>query len=132
MKDSNTLHAICRDTLPPVNYLNATSEVLIEFVHDLNSVIGDVSVAYTFDAGPNCFLVFQEKHEHLLKWVLSQTFVDSKDLLFDTEKPKFDNDENLYADLIKRYQSNNAKVIKDFYCTQVGSGPKVVKRPTII
>ena len=131
MKDSNTLHAICRDTLPPVNYLNETSEVLIEFVHDLNSIIGEVSVAYTFDAGPNCFLVFQEKHEHLLKWILSQTFLDSNGLL-NTDKPKFDNDENLYADLIKQYQSKNHKVIKDFYCTEVGSGPKVVKYPTII
>jgi mevalonate pyrophosphate decarboxylase len=33
----------------------------MEFVNNFNNINSDLLVAYTFDAGPNCFLIFEEK-----------------------------------------------------------------------
>jgi len=53
MKDSNTFHACCMDTFPPIFYLNSESMRLIAAVHEYNSGLGRVAIGYTFDAGPN-------------------------------------------------------------------------------
>ncbi len=52
IKFSNNLHAICRSTYPPIEYLNNDSFVIMERVVDFNREYGP-AVAYTFDAGPN-------------------------------------------------------------------------------
>ena len=36
MKDSNSLHACCQDTYPPLCYLNDTSRAIMELVHHIN------------------------------------------------------------------------------------------------
>ena len=56
MKESNQLHAICRDTFPPLQYLNDASHTVIQFVHAYNRYHKTCCLAYTFDAGPNAFL----------------------------------------------------------------------------
>ena len=56
MEESNQLHAICRDTYPPLHYLNDTSLSVIDFVHAFNCAHLSNRLAYTFDAGPNAFL----------------------------------------------------------------------------
>merc|ERR1711976_1133506 len=58
MKDSNMLHAMCLDTFPPIFYLTETSHAIISFVHEFNKIEGSTKLGYTFDAGPNAFLLF--------------------------------------------------------------------------
>lgn len=38
MRDSNSFHAVCRDTFPTINYLNETSEFVIKCVDNLNNL----------------------------------------------------------------------------------------------
>nr|CAG4641100.1 EOG090X0AX4 [Eulimnadia texana] len=56
MRDSNQFHAVCLDTYPPLFYMNATSQAIVEFVHKYNHLQKSTKVAYTFDAGPNAVL----------------------------------------------------------------------------
>jgi diphosphomevalonate decarboxylase len=51
MQDSNSFHATCLDTYPPIFYLNDTSKAIINTVHELNEAAGSLIAAYTFDAG---------------------------------------------------------------------------------
>lgn len=53
MKDSNTFHACCIDTFPPIFYLNSESTSLIAAVHAYNAQMDRIVIGYTFDAGPN-------------------------------------------------------------------------------
>lgn len=56
MKDSNSFHACCLDTFPPISYLTPDSMRIIAKVHEYNSEMGRVAVGYTFDAGPNAVI----------------------------------------------------------------------------
>ena len=56
MKDSNSFHACCLDTFPPIAYLTSESMEIISAVHEYNTKIGRTAVGYTFDAGPNAVI----------------------------------------------------------------------------
>ena len=59
MKDSNSFHAVCRDTFPPITYMNETSDFLVKCVNVLNNQYSkdlNIICGYSFDAGPNCFI----------------------------------------------------------------------------
>lgn len=60
MKESNQLHAVCLDTYPPCVYMTDTSHQISQFVHKYNETIGEITVAYTFDAGPNAWLYIKK------------------------------------------------------------------------
>jgi len=62
MMDSNSFHATCLDTFPPIFYLNDTSRAAIRVVEAINEKAGKIIAAYTFDAGPNCVIYFEEEH----------------------------------------------------------------------
>lgn len=61
--DSNQFHAVCLDTTPPIFYLNDFSKNMINFLHQLDSVL-NYRVAYTFDAGPHAVLLVHKSHTH--------------------------------------------------------------------
>ena len=58
MRDSNGFHACCFDTEPPIRYLNDVSWAAMKIVEAINE--GVVKAAYTFDAGPNAVVYYQE------------------------------------------------------------------------
>lgn len=67
MQDSNSFHACCLDTYPPIFYMNDTSRFIVSLVNAYNEFQSDGSLkaAYTFDAGPNA--VVYTLHEHAAK-----------------------------------------------------------------
>jgi len=61
IKDSNSMHAVCLDTYPPVSYMTDVSRDITRLVHAINQHYKTNKVAYTFDAGPNaCLYVCQQ------------------------------------------------------------------------
>ncbi|KHN93725.1 diphosphomevalonate decarboxylase [Metarhizium album ARSEF 1941] len=61
MRDSNSFHACCADTYPPIFYMNDVSRAAIRAVESINSKAGRTIAAYTFDAGPNCVVYYLEE-----------------------------------------------------------------------
>jgi len=61
MRESNSFHATCLDTDPPIFYLNDVSRAAIRAVEAINLLAGMVVAAYTFDAGPNAVVYYLEK-----------------------------------------------------------------------
>lgn len=62
MRESNSFHATCADTWPPIFYLNDTSRAAIRMVEAINAAEGELIAAYTFDAGPNAVIFFEESN----------------------------------------------------------------------
>lgn len=58
MRDSNSFHATCADTYPPIFYMNDISRAAIRAVESVNEQAGKTIAAYTFDAGPNCVVYY--------------------------------------------------------------------------
>ena len=63
MRDSNSFHACCLDTSPPIFYMNDTSRAAIRAVETINAAAGKPIAAYTFDAGPNAVVYYLEENE---------------------------------------------------------------------
>ncbi|KAI9727134.1 MAG: diphosphomevalonate decarboxylase [Chrysothrix sp. TS-e1954] len=61
MRDSNNFHATCADTWPPVFYLNDTSKAAIRMVEAINIAAEEIVAGYTFDAGPNAVVFFEDR-----------------------------------------------------------------------
>ncbi|KAL8761309.1 MAG: hypothetical protein Q9184_002551 [Pyrenodesmia sp. 2 TL-2023] len=61
MRESNSFHATCLDTDPPIFYLNDVSRAAIKGVEAVNARAGRVVAGYTFDAGPNCVVYYLEE-----------------------------------------------------------------------
>ena len=60
MRDSNSFHATCLDTRPPIFYMNDVSLAAIRAVENLNERVERIAAAYTFDAGPNAVIYYLE------------------------------------------------------------------------
>lgn len=63
MRESNSFHACCADTYPPIFYMNDVSRAAVRAVEKINEVAGATVAAYTFDAGPNCVVYYLAKDE---------------------------------------------------------------------
>lgn len=60
MRESNSFHATCLDTNPPIFYLNDVSRAAIRVVESINQRARRTVAAYTFDAGPNAVIYYLE------------------------------------------------------------------------
>ncbi|OQO02933.1 Diphosphomevalonate decarboxylase [Cryoendolithus antarcticus] len=58
MRDSNSFHATCLDTDPPIFYMNDTSRAAVRVCQAINETAGRTVCAYTFDAGPNAVVYY--------------------------------------------------------------------------
>lgn len=76
MADSNSFHATCLDSSPPIFYLNDTSRAAIRAVESINAAAGKIIAAYTFDAGPNCVVYFEEQHRDAVAAVFNAILPD--------------------------------------------------------
>lgn len=56
MTDSDDLQEICRTTTPKIQYATEDSYAMIRLIRALNAKKGRNIMAYTFDAGANCFM----------------------------------------------------------------------------
>jgi len=66
MRDSNSFHATCLDSWPPIFYMNDISRAAVRLVHDINRVSSKTLCAYTFDAGPNAVIYYLEESSELV------------------------------------------------------------------
>lgn len=64
MQDSNSFHAICLDSWPPIHYLNDVSRAAMNAVETANRKAGKLVAAYTFDAGPNAVIYYLDENTH--------------------------------------------------------------------
>ncbi|SCU77684.1 LANO_0A01002g1_1 [Lachancea nothofagi CBS 11611] len=74
MRDSNSFHATCLDSYPPIFYMNDTSRQIVKLCHQINEFFNKTIVAYTFDAGPNAVLYYLQENETKLMAFIHQVF----------------------------------------------------------
>ncbi|KAJ8607406.1 hypothetical protein CTAYLR_009955 [Chrysophaeum taylorii] len=126
MRDSNSFHATCLDTYPPIFYMNETSRKVVRAVHALNDAFPQAQAAYTFDAGPNA-VVFCKTPEasQMLLALLKEVFPK-----FPVVGPERDRDPpssllppGLVAKVGRsRGTTTSSSVVKLVYLTKVGAG----------
>ncbi|KAK7199260.1 mevalonate-diphosphate decarboxylase [Novymonas esmeraldas] len=61
MTDSDDLQEICRTTEPRIQYATEDSYAMIRLIRAFNAAKGHNVLAYTFDAGANCFMFTLKK-----------------------------------------------------------------------
>lgn len=120
MQDSNSFHAVCLDSYPPIFYLNDTSKKIIKLIHQLNDAEGEIIAAYTFDAGPNAVIYYDEVNEQKVLGVLYKYFhqVQGWNKEWSTTHD-FAVDENIHQGV--------SKVI----LTKIGEGPQVSQQSLV-
>ncbi|GAV49333.1 hypothetical protein ZYGR_0N07400 [Zygosaccharomyces rouxii] len=136
MRDSNSFHATCLDSYPPIFYMNDTSKKIIKLCHAINEFYGKTVVAYTFDAGPNAVLYYLQENEAKLfafiyklfdkvpGWETKFSNQDLQEFLSVYEK---DVSGKLPFELDDEVQNGVSRVI----LTQVGPGPLSTKESLI-
>jgi diphosphomevalonate decarboxylase len=122
IKDSNSFHSVCLDSYPPIFYLNDTSKRIIKLINLLNESAGKLIAAYTFDAGPNAVIYYEQKNEKYVLGMLHKFF----DKLNGWSDEKFNPDdseifESFPLDSLDKeiYSEGVSRII----LTQVGDGP---------
>lgn len=129
MKDSNSFHATCLDSYPPIFYMNDISKRIIKLCHLINDFYNEIVVAYTFDAGPNAVLYYLKENESKLFAFIYKIFgkvpgwepkFSKKDLEGFTSDFTSKVSKNLDFELDDDLYKGVTKVI----LTQVGPGPQ--------
>lgn len=131
MLDSNQFHSVCLDTYPPIFYLNATSKLIIRFVHLFNEALGRIALCYTFDAGPNAVLYFIEKDFELVSGTIACMLEEVPGIDSPQVKKIFSGDipvqSNEIADSMRgKMRKIPPGGVKRIISTRVGDGPQLV------
>ncbi|XP_004535244.1 diphosphomevalonate decarboxylase [Ceratitis capitata] len=127
MRDSNQFHAIALDTYPPCVYMNDVSHAIVEFVHAFNKAVGEVKLAYTFDAGPNACLYLLERDVSIVLAAIKNSFPNDAEQSVEYvkgipiacdigEKNGFNGNATLPI--------NNKNLFKYIIHTRIGKGPQ--------
>ena len=114
MRDSNSFHATCLDTYPPIFYLNQVSQNIISLVNAFNK--DAVRAAYTFDAGPNAVIFIEKKNVKEFMTLLLNTFSPTSYNFIEGNSALSD-----YSWSFKGLIIPNG--IKKVYHTSIGAGP---------
>lgn len=133
MRDSNSFHACCADTYPPIFYMNDVSRAAVRCVEAINALAGEGAApvaAYTFDAGPNCVVYYLEENEAKVAGFFKQV-LDGRTAGWEGERgvnvgiadeaKALEQDESLKV-AVESVRSGISRVI----LTEVGEGPMVV------
>ncbi|ORX40198.1 GHMP kinase [Kockovaella imperatae] len=129
MADSNTFHACCLDTTPPIFYMNDVSRSIIQLIEQLNKANGKPLAAYTFDAGPNAVIYTLDKYMPVVIKAVQRFFPPAQDLedrlnvMPAVEKAGFP----MMFDESKVVKWEKGAV-KGLIHTTVGDGPRVMAR----
>lgn len=116
MQDSNSFHAVCLDSYPPIFYLNDTSKKIIKLVHQLNDTEGEIIAAYTFDAGPNAVIYYDEANESKVLGVLYKYFHQIPGW-----KGQWQTNHNFIVD------ENIHQGVSRIILTKIGEGPQITQ-----
>ncbi|KAI9771339.1 MAG: diphosphomevalonate decarboxylase [Geoglossum simile] len=119
MKDSNSFHATCLDTEPPIFYLNDISRAAIRVVEGINTQAGKTIAAYTFDAGPNAVIYFEEKNSDAVAGVFKARLAHLAGWKGRGEKITASTIESVDEKALTTLHEGVSRVI----LTRVGSGP---------
>ena len=128
IKDSNNFHACCRDSYPTINYLNEESDFIMKCVYTLNKINEKNICAYTFDAGSNAFLIYENKNKRIIDDFFNYIFgfndINIDDLIKNMQIEKKENNINEINKLVKR-RPEKEKIIKqvDFV---LGEGAQII------
>ena len=128
IKDSNNFHACCRDSYPTINYLNEESDFIMKCVYTLNKINEKNICAYTFDAGSNAFLIYENKNKKIIDDFFNYIFgfndINIDDLIKNMQIEKNENNINEINKLVKR-RPEKEKIIKqvDFV---LGEGAQII------
>ena len=127
MKDSNSFHAVCLDTSPPIFYMNDISTGIIRLVEELNIVAGKTVAAYTFDAGPNAVIYYVEENE---RWIMAllKTCFEGVSGLEKIQEASGVLDDEFNRKLVDPVLGGVSRVI----LTRVGGGPERVSDRSLI
>lgn len=124
MQDSNSFHACCLDSWPPIQYLTDVSRAAMNAVETCNRKAGKLICAYTFDAGPNAVIYYLEENAQKVAGV------------FKNHLPHVAGWDNEFGAAIKTnemgsLESKTVMTIKNgvsrVICTSVGGGPEKVE-----
>ena len=103
MADSSQFYAVYLNITPAISYMNDVSWATIRAVKGLNTLEGRAVGAYTFGAGPNVVLYYQDKDEEKILGFME--VLHALDVAEWTEK---------YATVAsERYDSKPFKALKD-------------------
>ncbi|RVX71732.1 hypothetical protein B0A52_03916 [Exophiala mesophila] len=125
MQDSNSFHAICLDSWPPIHYLNDVSRAAMNAVETANRKAGKIIAAYTFDAGPNAVIYYEKENAHLVAGVFKNVLarVSGWEGEFSDEiRP------NEYGSLEQKTLMTLKSGVSRVICTGIGGGPEKIDR----
>lgn len=144
MQDSNSFHAVCMDTYPPLFYLNDKSKEIINLVNEFNKIDSRTKVAYSFDAGPNCFLFVLDQDLSELMFLLKCIYLSNADLgdkVVTNENKIFlqnfdqieEHRKSLLMNLTMKFdKQNKSTIIKYLIHSKIGSGPVLNKNNSLL
>ncbi|KAI9680543.1 MAG: diphosphomevalonate decarboxylase [Caeruleum heppii] len=123
MRESNSFHATCLDTEPPIFYLNDVSRAAIRVVEDLNTALKRKVAAYTFDAGPNAVIYYLEEDGAVVEGLFRECLGRAEGWKTENGRGKGDVDlasQQIDEKALQGLRDGVARVIQ----TGVGEGPR--------